>query len=311
MRLFKKTNIDFLGKRKWWYIFSGTMMLIGIFAVFIKGLDFGIDFRGGTEIVISFQQKVEISEVRIALTKIGLGNSEIKSYGGENGVLIRTSEQGEGTKISDNIKNTIKSSFPDKKFEVAKEVKIGPKIGKELRRDALYALIWSFIAILIYVAFRFKFAYGMGAVIALVHDVTATLGFLAILNYLAPNLNIDISLEVIAALLTIIGVSVNDTVVIFDRIRENEKIYRTMSLYDVINRSINDTLSRTIITNGTIFAVLIVLLIFGGDVLRGFAVTMFFGSISGTYSTIYVASSFVHDWTRYRNRKTAVLNPVQ
>ena len=151
----------------------------------------------------------------------------------------------------------------------------------------------------------------MGAVIALVHDVSATLGFLAILNYLAPGLNIDISLDVIAALLTIIGVSVNDTVVIFDRIRENEKIYRSMSMYDVMNKSLNDTLSRTIITNGTVFTVLVVLLIFGGEVLRAFAITMFFGSISGTYSTIYVASAFVFDWTRYRNRKTAIVNPAQ
>lgn len=201
------------------------------------------------------------------------------------------------------------TSFPDKKFEVVKEDKIGPKIGKELRRDALYAVIWSFLAILAYVAIRFKFAYGLGAVIALVHDVFTTFGFLSILNGVIPGLNLEILQEIIAAFLTLIGVSVNDTVVIFDRIRENEKIFRSMSLMDVMNKSLNDTLSRTIITSSTIFLVLIVLLIFGGEVNRGFAFTMAFGIITGTYSSIYIASAFVLDWTRYRTRQKSGIVP--
>lgn len=307
MRFFKKTNINFLGVRKYWYIFSCIMVFIGLFSVVFKGLDYGIDFKGGTEIILAFQQKVEIADLRTSLTKVGLGTSEIKNYGSDNFVLIRTGEQAEGSEIANKIKNAVQTAFPDKKFEVVKEDKIGPKIGSELKRDALYALIWAFIAILIYIALRFKFAYGLGGVIALVHDVLATLGFLAILNYLAPGLNIAITQEVIAALLTIIGVSINDTVVIFDRIRENEKIYRSKPLFDVMNISLNDTLSRTIITNGTIFAVLLILLLFGGEVIRGFALTMFFGSITGTYSSMYVASSFVLDFTSYRNRKTGLV----
>jgi preprotein translocase subunit SecF len=306
MRLFKKTNIDFIGKRKMWYIVSSIMVLFGMLSVVFKGINYGIDFQGGTELVLGFQQKIEISDIRVALTKVGLGKSEIKSYGAENNVLIRTSEQAEGTGVADKIKSAMQTSFPDKAFSVLKEDKIGPKIGKELRRDALYAVIWSFLAILAYVAIRFKFAYGFGAVIALVHDVFTTFGFLSLLNGLIPGLNLDISQEVIAAFLTLIGVSVNDTVIIFDRIRENEKIYRSMSLDDVMNKSLNDTLSRTIITSGTIFIVLIVLLIFGGEVNRGFAFTMAFGIVTGTYSSIYVASAFVLDWTRYRNRKTAI-----
>ena len=306
MRLFKKTNIDFLGKRKMWYVVSSVMMFIGLLGLLFKGITYGIDFQGGTEIVLAFQQKTEISDIRTALTKVGLGKSEIKYYGTDNYILINTGEQAEGTAIADRIKNAVQISMADKKFEVVKEDKIGPKIGKELRRDALYAIIWAFAAILAYVDIRFKFAYGLGAVIALVHDVFTTFGFLSILNGLIPGLNLEISQEVIAAFLTLIGVSVNDTVIIFDRIRENEKIYRSMSLNDVMNKSLNDTLSRTIITSGTIFIVLIVLLIFGGEVNRGFAFTMAFGIVTGTYSSIYVASAFVLDWTQYRKRKTAV-----
>jgi preprotein translocase subunit SecF len=305
MRLFKKTNIDFLGKRKMWYVVSTIMVLFGMFSVLFKGINYGIDFQGGTELVLAFQQKIDIGEIRVALTKVGLGASEIKSYGGENNVLIRTSEQAEGTSVADKIKNAMQVSFPDKKFEVIKEDKIGPKIGKELRSDAMLAVLWSFVAILAYVAIRFKFAYGFGAVVALVHDVFTTFGFLSLLNGLVPGLNLDISQEIIAAFLTLIGVSVNDTVIIFDRIRENEKIYRSMPLIEVMNKSLNDTLSRTIITSSTIFIVLVILLIFGGEVNRGFAFTMAFGIVTGTYSSIYVASAFVLDWTRYRNRKKA------
>jgi preprotein translocase subunit SecF len=171
----------------------------------------------------------------------------------------------------------------------------------------LLAVIWSFVAIMIYIAIRFKFAYGFGAVVAMVHDILTTFGFLSILNGLVPGLNLDISQEVIAAFLTLVGVSVNDTVIIFDRIRENEKIYRSMPLQDVMNKSINDTLSRTIITVSTILIVLFILLLFGGEVNRAFAFTMLFGLTTGTYSSIYVASAFVLDWTRYRNRKKAVI----
>ena len=305
MRLFKKTNIDFLGKRKMWYIVSTIMVLFGMFSVVFKGINYGIDFQGGTELVLAFQQKVVIGEIRVALTKVGLGTSEIKSYGADNNVLIRTSEQAEGTGVADKIKNAMHVSFPDKKFNVIKEDKIGPKIGKELRNDAMLAVLWSFAAILAYVAIRFKFAYGFGAVVALVHDVFTTFGFLSLLNGLIPGLNLDLSQEIIAAFLTLIGVSVNDTVIIFDRIRENEKIYRSMPLFDVMNKSLNETLSRTIITSSTIFIVLIILLLFGGEVNRGFAFTMAFGIVTGTYSSIYVASAFVLDWTRYRNRKAA------
>ena len=304
MRFFKKTNIDFLGVRRRWYLVSSSVILMGFVSLFIKGLDLGIDFKGGTELVFSFSRKLEIADLRTALGKAGLEKSEIKSYGTGGDVLIRTSEQAEGTTIGDRMKQALLQSFPGLKFEVLKGYKIGPKIGEELRRGAVYAILASLIAILAYVGVRFQFIYGLGAVAALFHDVLVTLGILSILDGWVPGLNLEISQEVIAAFLTLVGVSVNDTVVIFDRIRENLKIYRSLSLAEVMNRSLNDTLSRTIITSGTIFIVLVVLLLMGGEVNRAFALTLTIGIITGTYSSIYIASALVLD-VHLRTKKPA------
>jgi preprotein translocase SecF subunit len=303
MRFFKKTNIDFLKLRKVMYLSSAAVIFAGLISLAIKGIDLGIDFRGGTELVLSFAVKPEVSQVRAALGAVGLGQSEIKFFGGESDLLIRTTEQGEGTVVGDKIKQAISQAFPDKKFVVLKEDKIGPKIGKELRRDALYAVSASFLVILLYVAVRFKFIYGVGAVVALVHDVLVALGVLSLLNGVIPVLNLEITQEVIAAFLTLVGISVNDTVVVFDRIRENLKIYRSLSLAEVINKSLNDTLSRTIITQGTVLLALTTLLFAGGEVTRGFAFTLTVGTIAGTYSTIYVASSIVLDWTMRKKKQ--------
>ncbi|HVN49500.1 MAG TPA: protein translocase subunit SecF [Bacteroidota bacterium] len=304
MRLFKKTNIDFLGKRKMWYAVSGTMMLIGLFGLLFRGITLGIDFRGGTQLIVAFDQNVEISAIRMPLEKIGYGKAEIKYYGAPNNVVILVSEQEAGTQAGDKIKSALSSAMAGHNVQILKEDKIGPKIGQELRRDALLAVLWALIAILSYIAIRFKFKYGLGAVIAIVHDVFTTFGFIALLNDVV-GINLEMTQEVIAAFLTLIGASVSDTVIIFDRIRENQKIYRSMPLMDVMNKSLNETLSRTIITSGTIFMVLMILLFFGGEVNRGFAFTMAFGIVTGTYSSIYVASAFVLDWTNYRNKKRA------
>jgi preprotein translocase SecF subunit len=303
MRFFKKTNIDFLKLRKVMYLSSSAVIFAGLVSLAIKGIDLGIDFRGGTELVLSFAVKPEVSQVRAALGAVGLGQSEIKFFGGESDLLIRTTEQGEGTVVGDKIKQAISQAFPDKKFVVLKEDKIGPKIGEELRRDALYAVTAAFLVILLYVAVRFKFIYGVGAVVALVHDVLVALGVLSLLNGVIPVLNLEITQEVVAAFLTLVGISVNDTVVVFDRIRENLKIYRSLSLAEVINKSLNDTLSRTIITQGTVLLALTTLLFAGGEVTRGFAFTLTVGTIAGTYSSIYIASAIVLDWTIRKKRK--------
>jgi preprotein translocase subunit SecF len=304
MRFFKKTNIRFLEKRKLFYGISSAIILAGLVSLFSKGVDFGIDFLGGTEIIVQFREDVLIGEVRSAMDGAGLGQAEIKTFGTDRDILIRTAEQEIGTAVGDRIRKALSERFPENPFTVQKEDKIGPKVGAELRRDALYAIIASLIAILVYVGFRFKFVYGVGAVAALFHDVLVTLGLISIFNGMAPQLNLEITQNIVAAFLTLVGLSVNDTVVIFDRIRENQKTFRTMSLTDLMDKSINETLSRTVITSGTIFLVLAVLFILGGEVNRGFAFTLLIGIVTGTYSSIYVASAVVVDWTNRVAGKT-------
>jgi preprotein translocase subunit SecF len=303
MRFFGKTNIDFMGKRNLWYVVSGTMVLIGMLSLAFKGVDYGIDFLGGTELVVQFQQPVSISDVRRAMDRIGYGKAEIKTFGTERDILIRTPEQAEGTTVGDRIRAGLQESFPQNPYIVQKEDKIGPKIGAELRRGALMAVIASVIAIAIYVWVRFQFIYGLGALVALVHDVLVTLGLVSLCNGI---LVLEINQNMIAAFLTLVGLSVNDTVVIFDRIRENSRIFKTMPLEQLMNKSLNETLSRTIITSGTIFMVLVVLLVFGGEVNRGFAFTLSFGIVTGTYSSIYVASAVALEWVNRRRPKAQV-----
>lgn len=376
MRLFENINIDFLGKRKYFYILSITLIVIGLLFTFVKGLEYGIDFKGGTEVIVSFRNPVNLSDVRAASTEMEIGTIEVKTFGATSeNVLIRTPLQeisaAQFDKIVSTLKLTIQDQIPDtlynikertanavvftfpspdtarlvadylmakgfqagllsqeednrdvivrvgvsdlireglkKKFagvsfEIIKEDKVGPKIGKELRRDAIIAIFLSLIVILIYLGLRFKFVFGVGAVLALFHDVLVTLGFVAFFNGLIPGLNLEITQSVIAAFLTLVGFSVNDTVVVFDRIRENLKIHKTMDLKDLFNMSINRTLSRTILTSGTVFLVILALLLFGGEVNRGFAFTFMVGIITGTYSSIYIASAIVYDWTMKRKK---------
>lgn len=293
MRFLGKTNLDFMSRRKMWYVVSLAVILCGFISLFIKGIDLGIDFLGGTELIVKFQNPVSIGDVRSAMEMSGFGNAEIKTFGADTDILIRTPEQREGTAVSDQMRTGLANRFPGNPYSVMKEDKIGPKIGAELRQGAVLAIIASLIAIWAYLWLRFKFVYGFGAVVALLHDVLVTLGLVSIFDGV---LNLEINQNMIAAFLTIVGTSVNDTVVIFDRIRENQKIFKTMPLQQLMNKSINETLSRTIITNGTIFAVLLVLLIFGGEVNRGFAFALTVGTITGTYSTVYIASAAVLEW---------------
>jgi len=296
MRLFGKTSIDFMSKRRMFYVVSAVVILAGLTSLLIKGLDFGIDFLGGTELVVKFERPVTIADVRSAMDRIGYGRAEIKTFGADTDILIRTTTiQTEGGEIvSEQLREGLRTSFADNPFTVLKEDKIGPKIGAELRRDALYAVIASLVAMWLYIGFRFKFVYGIGAVAALFHDVLVTLGIVSIFDGLV---SLEIDQNMIAAFLTLVGLSVNDSVVIFDRIRENQKIFKAMSLFDLINKSANETLSRTIITSGTIFVVLMVLLFLGGEVNRGFAFALVIGIITGTYSSIYIASAVALDWT--------------
>ncbi len=291
-----------MGPRKRWYMISLSIIVIGMISLAVKGIDYGIDFVGGTEVLVEFSQAPNVSDIRSMMGNAGFAKNEIKTFGEPNKILIRTEAQAEGTVVGDKIKAALSQAFADKNPRVLEETKIGPKIGAELRRDAFYAVIFSLIAMLVYVGFRFKFIYGVGAVVALFHDVLVTLGIISLVDGLTPYTNFEIDQNMIAAFLTIVGLSVNDTVVIFDRMRENQKTYRTMSLAEVMNKSLNETLSRTIITSGTIFIVTVILYLFGGEVNRGFGFAMTVGIVTGTYSSIYIASAIVLDYT---NRKLA------
>lgn len=376
MRLFHNFNFDFLGRRKYAYMISGGFLLVGIISVIFKGFHFGVDFKGGSEIVLQFEKPIQIAEVRNYIEGIGLGFVEAKTFGSETGVMIRTDKQeippqiypkviagldneidkiipgvprqvvdsslssitylfenpdttnkivdalseagfqvskvSEGTDnkqmrasvgIADWIKENLRAKITDNSFIILKEDRVGPKIGDELKRDAVLAIFFSLIGILIYLGFRFKFIFALGAVVALFHDVLITLGLYAALYGVIPGLNLDIDLTIVAAFLTLIGYSVNDTVVVFDRVRENLKIHKTRPIFEVINSSMSQTMSRTVLTGGTTLLSLLILLIFGGEVLRAFSFTLFFGIIIGTYSSVFVASVLVYEYTKRFNKK--------
>jgi preprotein translocase subunit SecF len=303
MQFFQHTNIDFLSKRNRFYFASLTVIAIGLIFFFIKGLVIGIDFAGGTEVLVRFQNNVEINQVRSSIDLEGVSGAEIKTMGSDRDILIRTAEPGEGTTVSDRIKDALTKGIPGNSYEILRIDKVGPKIGKELSTSAIYATIFSLIAILIYLAFRFEFIYALGSVLALIHDVLTTLGIVAITGALFPSMNLELNQGMVAAFLTLIGFSVNDTVVVFDRIRENIKLYKNESIVSVMNKSLNYTLNRTIITNGTVFVTVLILLIFGGEVNRSFAYTFFIGIITGTYSSIWVAGAFVVDIKHWLDKK--------
>jgi len=311
MQFFSNTHIDFIGKRKYFYILSITVTVVGLLMAFVRGVKYGIDFEGGTEAAFEFVQPISIEQVRSAVESGGFDGAEIKSYGEDNQVLIRVKNkaaEGEAapsaesvSRLSESLKSTLGKAFPNNPASLLEINNIGPKIGKELRLQALYAVLASIVAILLYVTFRFEFVFGLGAIIALVHDVLVAFGFAVTFNGLF-GLNLEVNQGMLAALLTVVGFSINDTVIIFDRIRENRTIHRGENMMMLMNRSINETLPRTINTSMTVALVLVTLLLFSGEVLRGFAFTMLVGIITGTYSSIYVASAFVVD-TLIRQKK--------
>ncbi len=267
------------------------------------GLDLGLDFTGGTELIVEFNKPPEIGDVRQMMNTAGFEKAELKTYGEPTKVLIRTHAIGEGTVVGDQIRAALQRTFSNLHPQVLEEQKIGAKVGAELRKDAFMAILFSLIAIMVYIGFRFKFIYGVGAVAALFHDVLVTLGVISLVDGWSTITNFEIDQNMIAAFLTLVGLSVNDTVVIFDRLRENQKIHRSMGLKELINKSVNETLSRTIITSGTIFLVTMILFLFGGEVNRGFAFALTIGIITGTYSSIFIASATVLEFNNYKQRK--------
>lgn len=288
MQLFDRTNIDFVSARKIFVIFSIAFILFGIIFAIIVPPEFGIDYTGGAEVAVKFEKNISTDMVRKAIVDGGLKNPEIKSFGEENEFLIRVKEFGDvQVRIQDALKKVEGNNF-----QILKVDKIGAKIGGEMRRDAFIAVGLAMLAMLIYIGFRFEFTFGLGAVLALIHDVLVTLTIIIVFDHL-DIIDLEINQALIAAMLTVVGYSVNNTVIIFDRIRENKEIHKGMNFLKLVNLSINETLSRTIVTVLTVLFALGALLIFGGPVLRGFSFTMFVGTVAGTYSSIYISTNFV------------------
>lgn len=294
MDLIKKTNIDFVTKRNVFFMTSLIATVVGLIIAFLPGMiDYGIDFTGGTQISVSFEKKsASADQVRAAVGSIGFGGAEIKSFGNEGDYLIRINQTGRSSEVSANIVAGLQKSFPNDNVILIGADNVDPKVSSELAFDSALSLLLATLIILIYVAFRFQLAYGISAIVALAHDVLMAFVISVLFNKLGI-LNLEISINSLAAYLTILGYSINDKVVVFDRIRENREKHKGMSLSELVNLSLNETLSRTLITGVSVLSALLVLVFLGGDVLEGFAFTMFVGIVVGTYSSIYIASSFL------------------
>ncbi|PVV17843.1 MAG: protein translocase subunit SecF [gamma proteobacterium symbiont of Ctena orbiculata] len=285
MQIFNK-RYDLMGKRNIALILSGILILIALGAIIVRGLNLGIDFTGGTLVEVGYPQAVELPVVREALTKDGFGDAVIQHFGTSKDVLIRLAPRDdiESAVVSDRAFSAMQGIDPG--ADLRRVEFVGPQVGDELTEDGGLAMLYALIGILIYVGLRFEYRFAVGSVIALVHDVLITIGFFALFQ-------VEFDLPVLAAVLAVIGYSLNDTIVVFDRIRENFRKIRKGDAVEIINTSVNQTLSRTLITSGTTLLVLLALFLFGGEIIHGFALALIVGVVIGTYSSIYVASSSV------------------
>ncbi|MEK6777373.1 MAG: protein translocase subunit SecF [bacterium] len=287
-------NINFV-KYMWICIaISLAIILTGIGSIVMhKGLNYGIDFAGGTMVQLKFKAPADIQKIREGLKKINLGDSVIQEYGSPDEIMIRLQKSSEGkASIADLVTEELQKSFGKDAFSVDRVEEVGPQVGRDLKIKALKALVFSMVALLIYISFRFEFRFALGAILALIHDVLITIGVFSLLNK-------EFNLPIIAALLTIVGFSLNDTIVVCDRIRERMKMKKKETFEETINQSINQTLSRTILTSMTVFIVVAILFFFGGEVIHDFAFAMIVGVMAGTYSTIFIASPVVLLFQRF------------
>lgn len=303
MDILRDTRIDWL-KYRWYFVgLSMLVFLLGAADLYRKGGPrYGIDFSEGTIVYAKFQNSPEIDLLRVALANSGLGEAIIQRYDRPelNEVMIRVERKaekaGELDITANRILTTLKERYAANPLVGSSTEIVGPVVGQELRRKAFYATLAALGAMLVYIGFRFEFIYGVGATVAVFHDVLLALGLVSYFNY-------EITLNVIAAFLTLVGYSVNDTIVIFDRVRENLRNLRRQTLYDIVNLSINQTLRRTVLTSGLTFLTALSLYLFGGEVLRGFSFVLVVGIIVGTYSTLAVASPIVIWWRQWREKR--------
>lgn len=306
MKYFKmlpKTNIDFVGIRKIFFVISGLLMAACLLSVIFKGLNYGIDFTGGTVMQVGFEKSVDIKDLRAALTEKGI-KADIQTFVDRNAFSIKVKgSQEDVNAVSNNIEaalNTLNTPFV-----VEQKDFVGPTVGNHLAKKAIMALILAMAAMVIYIGFRFQnIIWGAMAVVALFHDVLLTVGVFSILQ-------LEVDLVIVAALLTIAGFSVNDTIVIFDRVRENIGLHPKWSIKELLNVSVNDTLSRTVITSLTVIAAAAILYFMGGEVLNNFSFAILIGLISGTYSTMVLVPGLVYQWTKEGNYSVGAPSDVK
>ncbi len=294
MRLFEDPKFEFIHNRKIGYMISGALIILSIGAILVKGLQFGIDFRGGVEIVVAFEgTSPTVESVRSDLSEPLGSIPEVKTFGAD--VIIRSDADMETDEIQRTILATMAQVHPENPASIIKADIVGPRFAEDLRNAALQAVLFALGIIFVYILIRFKkWYYSAGAVAALAHDVIITLGLFTLLYDIVP-FSLDIDQAIIAAFLTIVGYSLNDTVVVYDRIRENSLIFKTEAYDNMVNRSVNNTLSRTFVTSVTTLIAVGILFFFGGEVLKGLSFALILGVILGTYSSIFVASSLVVD----------------
>ena len=285
MQIFKgKLAIDFMGKRRYAMILSAVLLAVSLGALVSKGLNFGVDFTGGTLIEVGYPEAVELEGIRAALATSGFDSAQVQHFGTSRDVLVRIAPQAgkDSVELSANALSVLR--VQNAAMEMRRVEFVGPQVGEELTEQGALAMIYALIGILIYIMVRFQWRFAPGAVVALVHDVLIIIGFFALFQF-------DFDLTVLAALLAVIGYSLNDTIVVFDRIRENFRKMRKGTSVDIVNTSINQTFSRTLMTSATTLLVLISLFVFGGEVIHTFSLALILGVVVGTYSSIYIAST--------------------
>jgi len=289
LRLFYNAKYDFIGVRRYAYGLTALVLLPGLLFLLIKGLNYSIEFTGGTLMQIQSKQPVDVADVRTGLDRQGIHGAEIQNFGAENEYVIRARVAKPGSDANDTqataqaVSTALDNVLGAGNYTVTRTEAVGPKVGGELRQKAFLAIFLSFFAVLAYLAYRFEWRFGLAAIVATGHDILATIAFIGVMQ-------LEVSLTVVAAVLSMVGYSLNDTIIIFDRVRENLHKHKHESFEDILNRSVNETLPRSILTHGTSLATLLALAVFGGEVIRPFALVMFFGVFVGTFSSIYIAS---------------------
>jgi preprotein translocase subunit SecF len=289
LRLFANAKYDFISVRRYAYALTGLFILPGVLLLLIRGLNYSIEFTGGTLVQVQSKKPVDVGAVRSGLDREGIHGAEIQGFGAPNEFVVRARVAKPGTDANDTqatanaVQEALTRVLGAGNFTVLRTEAVGPKVGGELRTKAFLAIFLSFFAVLAYLAYRFEWRFGLAAVTATAHDIVATIAFIAMLR-------LEVSLTVVAAVLSMVGYSLNDTIIIFDRVRENLKKHKKETFEQILNRSINETLPRSVLTHGTTLSSLLALTIFGGEVIRPFALVMFFGVFTGTFSSIYIAS---------------------